>query len=172
VPSMRLAHALSLFVCGICFLWAGWQAPMTYVDLKQYLLKDQYRLVDFEIESLRVVNLDDYSATALGTVEGRHEEMGLGHFFLGSPILPAEAEARFPPGGHVQVYYNPDISNFTVNDRTARFVPPERFKRLTIWIQLRMILLVYGPLLLSLVAWLVLRRYWPSMTPNRPSPNR
>ena len=63
------------------------------------------------------------------------------------------------------MYYNPAISNFTFNSRTARFVPPDRYERLTLSIQLRMIVLVYGPLLLSLIMWFVLRIYWPAMRP-------
>jgi hypothetical protein len=162
-----MTRALSLFVCWSCFIWAAWQAPVTYIDMKQYLMRKHYRLVDFEVDSLRAVKSDDYQASAIGAVEGRHEEMGIGHFFLGSEILPAEAEARFSPGRHIRVYYNPEMSNFTFNSRTARFVSPERYERLTLSIQLRMIALVYGPLLLSLILWAVLRRYRRPMMSNK-----
>jgi hypothetical protein len=156
--AMRVVETLSPFVCGLCFLWAGWQIPVTYIDLKQYLFRDEYRLVTFEVDALRAVKSDDYSATAVGRVEGKTEEMGLGHFYLGGSILPADAEARFAPGSRIPVYYNPAISNFTFNDRTARFVPPARYTRLTFAVQLRMLVLVYGPLVLSLALWAVVRR--------------
>ena len=163
---MRVVEALSLFLCGLCLIWAGWQVPITYIDLKQYLFRDQYRLVVFEVDSLRTVKSDDYSATAVGKVEGKKEEMGIGHFYLGGSILPANAKARFASGSRIPVYYNPQISNFTFNDRTARFVPPERYARLTFPVQLRMLVLVYSPLVLSFILWVAVRRHYKSLVRN------
>jgi hypothetical protein len=156
---MRVGEALSLFVCWFCFIWAGWQIPITYINLKQNLFRDEYRLVAFEVDSLRAVKSDDYSATAVGSVEGKREEMGIGHFYIGGSILHADAEARFSPGSRIQVYYNPEISNFTFNSRTARFVPPARYARLTFAVQLRMLVSVYAPLVLSLILWAAVRRH-------------
>lgn len=85
--------------------------------------------------------------------------MGLDHFYLRSQILPADAEKRFKPATRFLVYYNPELTNLTINDRTARFVPPERYANLTLGHQAKMLIHVYGPLVLSLLALALVHRH-------------
>src|SRR5687768_14249244 len=105
---MRIIEFLLVIICGACFIWAGAHAPITYINFKQYLYRDTYRLVEFEVKEYRGVNADGYLAFVTGIVEGRTEEMGLGHFYLRQPILPADAENRFKPGTRFTIYYNPE----------------------------------------------------------------
>lgn len=167
---MRIVEFLLVIICGACFIWAFGLAGTSYINLKQYLYRDTYRLVEFEVKQFRGVTGDlyaPYGAFVIGTVERRTEKMGLGHFYLRSEILPADAEQRFKPGTRFLVYYNPELSNFTINNRTARFVPPERYVHLTLAHHIKMLIAVYGPLMLSLLAWALAHRHNKSLNRTR-----
>jgi len=157
---MKNAKTALIFISWISFCWAAVFSPWVYINTKQCLFKDQYRLVQFKVTSLKKTSGGhSYHAAAIGTVDGVEEEMALGHFYLGSDILPADVDKRFSPGTMVKVYYNPSISNFTANSRTARFVSPERYEKLNLEVCLKFLLRIYGPFILSLVLWIYFRKH-------------
>lgn len=148
-------------ICFLGFIWALPFAPVSYINVKQYLYKNQYVAANFVVEKLNLKCNDGCSGSVEGMILGKHENMGIGHFYLSgnllpevaSAILPGDAENRFVPGSNFTVYYNPNLSNFTFNSCSARFVPEDRYMQLTGLSTIKMLAILYLPLLGSLLAW-------------------
>ena len=108
---MKLTESIFAIYCFIGFVWAFPWSPIAYINTKQLLYKNQYKLVDFEVEKLNLTCGDGCTAIAIGKVEGRTEKMGVGHFYLYeknlpeviSQVLPADAEKLFKNGANITV---------------------------------------------------------------------
>lgn len=171
---MKMTQVLIKFMCALGFIWVFAFVPGSYINVKQYIYKDTYVATNFVVEKLKLKCSDGCSGSVEGTVLGKHEEMGIGHFYLKKDmlsevmpeILPGDAENRFVPGSNFIVYYNPNLSNFTFSSCSARFVPEDRYKQLTALSTIKMLVILYLPLLGSLLAWYLTSRHGASSGSN------
>ena len=164
---MQMTQNLIKLSCALGFIWVFAFVPVSYINVKQYIYKDQYVAANFVVEKLNLECNDGCSGSVEGTVLGNNEKMGIGHFYLYedvlpeviSNILPGDAEKRFASGNNITVYYNPNLSNFTFSSYSARFVPEDRYKQLTAVSTIKMLAILYLPLLGSLLAWYLTNRH-------------
>ena len=171
---MKFVEGLLGICCIIGLIWAFPWTPIAYINVKQLIYKEHYKLVEFEIDELKLSCGDVCSASVTGTVNGIKEKMGIGHFYLYedilpevlSEILPADAENNFKKGDKIHVYYNPNLSNFTFNSKTARFISIERFQQLTLARTALMLAGIFGPLTFCALGWYMIRTHNKSTQPT------